>query len=835
VYLRKYGHKVLDNGFEVIAILPGKKFPNYDFSHETLPKITHKRIDKWLSNGHAKDGIGIRTKFTPFVDIDCPNKTAREKVIAFVENLLGYAPLRIGDPRKAGLVFRADEPFTKVQSQAYEDPKGRKCQVEIMGDGQQFVAFGIHPETKKPYVWPDKGLNPVRMTREELPSITKEQAEQIKDYFDKYCIGLGWSVWGKNKPASMSKALAIRGDYDDIGGNDATPVGLDIETVREWVEKLPNDDSVGYEDQFGDSINYRNVIFAIWHETNGSPEGREIALEWSRKNESKHGEDPQRFRKLWRSADPADMEQPVTFRYVIKHVLTIEQEAKRELRDSHIESLVAAQDIDSLKVTLKQVQQTNFDPLDFNMLAAEVKRAFHRLRSPVTPAQARKFIEHKPAADELPDWVQEWVYIQHTKRFFNTETGASIEREAFDATYSRYLDGASAAHFALNVAQIKSYWNLMYKPDADREFVFDGHLCYNNFSDRLMPPMPEKYSKGDRHAISVFENHCRNILPNKRKRAILISFLSYIVKTHDRPNWTIILQGVDGDGKSYFGELMGAVLGGPRNVRKLDPQQLEAQHTGWAVGQMFCFIEEMKVPGHSRFDVMNKIKPFITNPSINVHPKNIEAYTALNTTAYFCTTNFGDAIPLGDNDRRWCVIMSKWQTGEAIRKFEADNPNYFEILFSTLNSHSGTLRKYLYEYELHKDFHPKGRAPITDDRERMISASKSDVEVALEDALEDDTYPQIGPELIVASALVGHVVDSTGETLKTRQIGQLLSSRGYVKLPFRVRLETGDGSKDYIWVKNLKSFSPNNLSDQRTSVMKFLRRRARKIEADRAI
>jgi hypothetical protein len=117
----------------------------------------------------------------------------------------------------------------------------------------------------------------------------------------------------------------------------------------------------------------------------------------------------------------------------------------------------------------------------------------------------------------------------------------------------------------------------------------------------------------------------------------------------------------------------------------------------------------------------------------------------------------------------------------------------------------------------------------------MISASKSDVEVALEDALEDDTYPQIGPELIVASALVGHVVDSTGETLKTRQIGQLLSSRGYVKLPFRVRLETGDGSKDYIWVKNLKSFSPNNLSDQRTSVMKFLRRRARKIEADRAI
>lgn len=42
----------------------------------------------------------------------------------------------------------------KMSSAKFVDEKGEKHQVEILGAGQQFVAYGIHPETGKPYHGP---------------------------------------------------------------------------------------------------------------------------------------------------------------------------------------------------------------------------------------------------------------------------------------------------------------------------------------------------------------------------------------------------------------------------------------------------------------------------------------------------------------------------------------------------------------------------------------------------------------------------------------------------------------------------------------------------------
>jgi len=832
LYLKRYGHRILDNGFEVVPITPGTKFPNFE-TWRNLPKISHKRVNRWLSNGHARDGVGIRTKFTPFLDIDCPHDEAREAVIKFAEETIGFAPVRVGNAPKIGMPYRAVEPFKKVQSKAFADPEGRKCQVEFLGDGQQFVAYAIHPDTKKPYRWTDDGMNPVEMAWDDLAPCTREQAEAVCQFFNERCVEEGWQRW-KSKKRTTGTAVAVRRarDVDDITDGDGTPLGLSTDEVRSWMERLPNDESVEYEDQFEerpDTANYRNVIFAIWHETNGSDEGREIAWDWSEQNTAKHEQEEGRFDKLWRSADPEELDYPVTFRYVIRVVLNIEREAKKELRDNYIESLKDVDDIDELKELVSKIAKTQFDDMDLGQLAAELKRAFTRLRVSLTPAQARKMIAHRPTEDEIPQWVRPWVYIMHTKRFYNTETGLEIEREAFDAAYSRYLDGAQASFFALNSARIKAYWNLMYKPDDDEEFVFEGRLCINTFSDRLMPPMPEKYTRKDRAAIRIFEKHVENILPDEREREIFLSWLAYIVQTKERPNWTTLLQGVEGDGKSFFGEMMGAILGGTRNVRKLDAQQLEDRYTGWAVGQLLAVVEELKLHGHNRYDILNKIKPFITNPSINVHPKNVNPYTALNTTAYLCFTNFRDALPIDDNDRRHYILKSAWQSGEVIRQLERDDPDYFKRLFGTLNR-AGALRKYLTDYELHPEFHPKGRAPITKARQEMIDLSKTDAQVAFEDAIAKNTYPQIGPELVVSGALTGHISDATGESLNTRAASTLMIRNGYEKLPFRIRLSSDPTDNlDSIWVKSPSEFPQSDISSQRQGVKKFLKRREAEI------
>ena len=54
------------------------------------------------------------------------------------------------------LVYRAEHAgWGKASSAIYDDMFDGKCQLEVLGDGQQFVAYHIHPDTKQPYEWLD--------------------------------------------------------------------------------------------------------------------------------------------------------------------------------------------------------------------------------------------------------------------------------------------------------------------------------------------------------------------------------------------------------------------------------------------------------------------------------------------------------------------------------------------------------------------------------------------------------------------------------------------------------------------------------------------------------
>ena len=54
-------------------------------------------------------------------------------------------------------------------------PNGKLHKVEILGDGQQIVVNGIHPDTHKPYRWHGGEPGP-KLRREDLPLITAETA-----------------------------------------------------------------------------------------------------------------------------------------------------------------------------------------------------------------------------------------------------------------------------------------------------------------------------------------------------------------------------------------------------------------------------------------------------------------------------------------------------------------------------------------------------------------------------------------------------------------------------------------------------------------------------------
>ncbi|GCA51773.1 hypothetical protein KGO5_04230 [Sinorhizobium sp. KGO-5] len=107
------------------------------------------------------------------VDIDAQDPDTAAALTAMADLLPGahIALRRVGKAPKVMLLFRATEVRKKLSTAEYT-VNGLKCQVEVMGDGQQIVGFGIHPETHRPYEW--IGPSPLDVPLSELPEITPE-------------------------------------------------------------------------------------------------------------------------------------------------------------------------------------------------------------------------------------------------------------------------------------------------------------------------------------------------------------------------------------------------------------------------------------------------------------------------------------------------------------------------------------------------------------------------------------------------------------------------------------------------------------------------------------
>lgn len=117
--------------------------------------------------------IGIKTgRGLIAIDADTMNEQSAKIIRDMIEAKLGRLPVRIGRYPKALYVCRVSSPMKYTRLRFGDvDEKGRpKDQIEILSDGKQFVAWGLHSITKRPYEWP-RGVAPINY----LPSFDPDQ------------------------------------------------------------------------------------------------------------------------------------------------------------------------------------------------------------------------------------------------------------------------------------------------------------------------------------------------------------------------------------------------------------------------------------------------------------------------------------------------------------------------------------------------------------------------------------------------------------------------------------------------------------------------------------
>jgi hypothetical protein len=218
---------------------------------------------------------------------------------------------------------------------------------------------------------------------------------------------------------------------------------------------------------------------------------------------------------------------------------------------------------------------------------------------------------------------------------------------------------------------------------------------------------------------------------------------------------------------------------------------LDDRFSGWATGGTLIAIEEVRWAGgegslKNKLHLLNKMKPYLSNDVIPVHRKNQEMTTELNTANYFLMSNYADAIPIDDGDRRHLVLQTALGV-QGLKEWRAREPEHHRRLQEQIRAHAGALRRWLTELPLHPEFDPDGHAPATAAREVMIEEARSEVDQAVHDLVSglDPDLQVVGvtPDWVSLHHLAEWVRAQHLEVTE-RRLGRVLTRLDYCRVPW---------------------------------------------------
>lgn len=485
------------------------------------------------------------------------------------------------------------------------------------------------------------------------------------------------------------------------------------------------------------------VGMALHHETNGSAEGLRLWDEWSRNGKTYKGIEDLRLHWLSFSSRSG------------KRVTT-----GASLR---AESVASADDFD----IVEQQQQPTAQPPD---------------GSPpqVSPAEAKKQLENR------------LIYVRAVERYFDVETHKVIQTESalqhlFMPSMPKQRGSRIDPVRVLKESKTKTIVDgLGFHPGEGAIFADGSDKYANLYRARLPDPlMPTA------HELEMFE-WLMNRLPDPVFRKYLRSFLAHVVqqpgvKIKSAP---LLWSEITGNGKTTVLRTIPALLVGREYSREVGYSLLESSFNDFLLHAWHINLTEFRAGSRAeRADIANKLKPWITDDTIAIHPKGLTAYTIPNKLFVTATSNEPDAAPIDGNDRRWCVC-------------EMEAPAFTDSEKAALSSVLETPRspgvlRWIFLNEPLNGFNPNSNAPQTAARAEMIEASLSDVDEALRGAFERREGPFVR-DAVELDEIVRYCKTTLGRPTNVHRLGRIM--RNYPFHGDQVQCKTSDGRRYRIWV-----------------------------------
>jgi len=356
-----------------------------------------------------------------------------------------------------------------------------------------------------------------------------------------------------------------------------------------------------------------------------------------------------------------------------------------------------------------------------------------------------------------------------------------------------------ATYVALDVFCIETVVRGIYFPGATPIFQLTGMKCVNTYRPSSVPKEASKLDFDGHTAIKVVQAHLMRLCNGRKEVAEhLTDYLAHNVQDPGKKiRHSPVIQAIEGDGKSLLGTLLALTMGEP-NVRVIAPEVIsKGDFNGWAEGACVGVLEEIRLQGQNRFDVLNSVKPCVTNDTISIHRKHLDPYNAPNTINYIAFTNHKDALPLDDTDRRWLVIFAPW---DSIKQFEevvgCSESEYFERLHEMIYKHSAQLRRWLLDRDL-SAFKRHGRAPDTEEKKIMVSMGVSDEVSTAKELIASGGLGYAAN--IVSTRMLSAALNAAGiEPPKSTAMNKMMLKLGFQKYPNSVKW---NGEAHRVWTR----------------------------------
>jgi Family of unknown function (DUF5906) len=233
----------------------------------------------------------------------------------------------------------------------------------------------------------------------------------------------------------------------------------------------------------------------------------------------------------------------------------------------------------------------------------------------------------------------------------------------------------------------------------------------------------------------------------------ILNFLGHLVqKPQERVNHAVLLtSATKGIGKSTLGTIVRRLVG-ENNSRVAQTKDLKSQFDGWLMGKLVVQVDE--IYEHGNWDLANKLKPLITEPTVSVNVKYGPQVEVSNFARFIMFSNHSAPLDIEDGDRRYFIFESK---------ATARDDAYYQTLHAFIDSADGM--NSIYSYLMRRDlrsFRPFAAPPMTQAKRSIIDVSGNPLR-----------------QYIIDAVLSGHLREEVGQEFSLDKLQRQLSRDGY--------------------------------------------------------